>query len=298
LSDIIYMPDGIGFVRLVDSMGDDQRIVDAARVSYGDGTKKTRNNAGLIDYLIRHSHSSPMEKVAFEFHVKAPIFVARQWMRHRTSAINEISARYSVMKDEFYSPDEWRRQAKVNRQGSEGVVDFSDVIAEGYDEDMKYLFEAYNERLEDGVAREMSRIGLPLSTYTEWYWTINLHNLFNFLRLRMDGHAQKEIQDYAVAVERLSRPVAPLAFRAFDNHVLKGLTLSGHEIEFFQDYSTHLRRTAENGQLSAEGYLESVEQVYDDKGAGNGEVAKPTYVGLSKGSRRELLDKVERLLGS
>ncbi|MER3413450.1 MAG: thymidylate synthase (FAD) [Armatimonadota bacterium] len=223
-----------GFVRLIDYLGGDARIVQAARVSYGAGTKSVREDRGLIHYLMRNEHTSPFEQVILTFHCKMPIFVARQWVRHRTARLNEISGRYSVMQDEFYlpEPEQMRLQSTVNKQGrSEDAVP-PDVAAEMISrlaEDQRALYKRYEEILESGLARELARINLPLSLYTEWYWQIDLHNLFHFLRLRMDEHAQYEIRKYAEAIATCAKAVAPIAYEAFDEHILKSVRLSQSE---------------------------------------------------------------------
>jgi thymidylate synthase (FAD) len=224
-----------GFVRLVDYLGGDARIVQAARVSYGEGTKSAREDRALIDYLLRHAHTSPFEQVVLTFHLKMPIFVARQWLRHRTARLNELSGRYSVMRDEFYvpAPEEVRYQSTTNRQGgSEGRVPdelrarVGTVLADG----QRRSYGEYEGLLADGVARELARVNLPLSLYTEMYWQIDLHNLFHFLRLRLDWHAQYEIRAYGDAIARCARAVAPLAYEAFEEHVLHGSRLSASEV--------------------------------------------------------------------
>ena len=223
-----------GFVRLVDSMGDDAAIVEAARVSYGDGTKTSRDDANLIDYLMRHWHTSPFEQVELKFHIKLPLFVARQLVRHRTASLNEISGRYSVMRDEFYVPDVERVQGQGvhNRQGSEGALP-RDVAARfvGRVEGASVaLYQQYENALNDGVARELARITLPPNLYTEMYWQIDLHNLFHFLRLRLDDHAQWEIQEYARAIAEYTKQIAPGAYEAFERHRLNAVTLSSDEL--------------------------------------------------------------------
>jgi thymidylate synthase (FAD) len=224
-----------GFVRLVDYLGGDARIVQAARVSYGDGTKSRREDRALIDYLLRHAHTSPFEQVVLTFHLKMPIFVARQWLRHRTARLNEVSGRYSVMRDEFYvpAPNEVRYQSTSNRQGgSEDLVpdEVRGRVAETLADGQRRAYEAYEGLLADGVARELARVNLPLSLYTEMYWQIDLHNLFHFLRLRLDRHAQVEIRAYGDAIARCARAVAPLAYEAFEEHVLRGSRLSAAEL--------------------------------------------------------------------
>lgn len=224
-----------GFVRLVDHMPRenlDNAIVQAARVSYGDGTKTTRGDTGLIRYLMRHWHTTPFEMVDFKFHIKMPIYVARQHMRHRTASINELSARYSIVPKEYYTPEEVRGQAKVNRQGSEGVVDIDTKQMIQHHDDS---FSMYEELLEKGVCREQARGNLPQSTYTEFYWKINLHNLLHYLHLRMDAHAQQEIQDYAKAIYKLVEPLAPIAMKAFIDFRVNAVTLTGPEIKYITE---------------------------------------------------------------
>jgi len=225
-----------GFVRLVDYLGGDARVVQAARVSYGEGTKSFREDSGLIDYLLRHEHTSPFEQVVLTFHVKLPIFVARQWIRHRTARVNEISGRYSVMKDDFYvpAPGDLARQSADNKQGREDEAleagEAAAVIAR-LEAGQKAAYAEYSGLVESGLAREIARIDLPLSLYTEWYWQIDLHNLFRFLALRLDSHAQKEIRAYAEVLLEVSRRVAPAATESFERHQLTGLRFSGPEAE-------------------------------------------------------------------
>jgi len=224
-----------GFVRLVDYMGGDARIVQTARVSYGEGTKTIREDAGLIDYLLRHEHTSPFEHVIFELHCKMPIFVARQWIRHRTARLNEISGRYSVMKDEFYLPprDQISLQSSDNKQGREREsvpAEVQDKVLELLKKDQSAAYADYQELLNDGIARELARINLPLSMYTEWYWQMDLKNMLHFLKLRMDSHAQWEIQEYARAIARIVRAVCPRAYDSFERHILRGAKFSSDEI--------------------------------------------------------------------
>lgn len=225
-----------GFVRLVDYLGGDARIVQAARVSYGEGTKSFREDSGLIDYLLRHEHTSPFEQVVLTFHVKLPIFVARQWIRHRTARVNEISGRYSVMKDDFYvpAPGDLARQSADNKQGREDEAlepgEAAAVIAR-LEAGQKAAYAEYSGLVESGLAREIARIDLPLSLYTEWYWQIDLHNLFRFLALRLDPHAQKEIRAYAEVLLGISRRVAPAATESFERHQRTGVRFSGPEME-------------------------------------------------------------------
>lgn len=223
-----------GFVRLVDYMGGDQRIVQAARVSYGEGTKTYREDRGLIHYLMKNWHTSPFEQVQLTFHTKMPIFVARQWVRHRTARLNEISGRYSVMKDEFYLPDaeQIRYQSKSNKQGrSEEAVPFDQAlkIIEQLETEQKQAYAQYQELLDANVARELARANLPISLYTEWYWQIDLHNLFHFLHLRLDAHAQYEIRAFAEAMAICAKAVSPIAYEAFEEHIVGSVAFSRSE---------------------------------------------------------------------
>lgn len=222
-----------GFVRLVDYMGGDQRIVQAARVSYGEGTKSFRQDKGLINYLLRNDHTSPFEQVILTFHCKMPIFVARQWVRHRTARLNEISGRYSVMRDEFYVPelDQMLGQSDDNKQArSDELVADGNQMREQLIEDQRALYSHYKEMVDGGLAREIARTNLPLSLYTEWYWQCDLHNLFHFLRLRLDSHAQYEIRVYAEAMAECCRAVAPMAWEAFEEHKLGSVSFSQSEL--------------------------------------------------------------------
>ncbi len=225
-----------GFVRLVDYMGGDERIVASARVSYGKGTKTFRQDRGLIHYLLRNDHTSPFEQVVFTFHAKMPIFVARQWIRHRTARVNEVSGRYSVLKDEFYVPAESdvACQSEDNKQGRSTEPAPKKVQRETIDlllAGQQHAYADYRRMLNGNIARELARINLPLSLYTDWYWQIDLNNLFHFLRLRMDPHAQREIRVYADAMHDLARKVCPIAFEAFDEHIRGSVRLSHSEAE-------------------------------------------------------------------
>ncbi|MBI5325210.1 MAG: FAD-dependent thymidylate synthase [Ignavibacteriae bacterium] len=228
-----------GFVRLVDFMGNDDSIVQAARVSYGKGTKSVRADRELIRYLMRHRHTSPFEMVEFKFHVKLPIFVARQWIRHRTANVNEYSGRYSEMKDEFYIPDidQIRTQNTVNRQGrSDSTLPRNEAeeINEMLSKTQQKLFEEYKSLLDMDIARELARINLPLSTYTEWYWKIDLHNLLHFLNLRLDFHAQYEIRVYAATIVELIKPIVPMTYEAFEDYMIESETFSKQEINIIK----------------------------------------------------------------
>lgn len=225
-----------GFVRLVDYFGGDQRIVQSARVSYGEGTKSVSQDGALIDYLLRHQHTSPFEQVVMTFHVKMPIFVARQWVRHRTGRMNEVSGRYSIMKEEFYVPEAEKvaPQSKDNKQGRASEAFDSETankIINQLEEGQKTSYENYSELLDAGLAREIARINLPLSLYTEFYWEMDLHNLFHFLKLRLDSHAQYEIRVYAEVMLEMCKKVAPMATESFINHQNNGVNFSGEEMD-------------------------------------------------------------------
>lgn len=224
-----------GFVRLVDYMGDDSAIVQAARVSYGKGTKSVTMDRELIRYLLRHRHTSPFEMVEFKFHVKLPIFVARQWIRHRTANVNEYSGRYSEMKNEFYVPEifQLRHQSALNKQArgeKELPKKSSETILRKMQKAQETLYNDYEFYLAKDLARELSRINLPLSTYTEWYWKIDLHNLLHFLRLRLDWHAQYEIRVYAEKIAELIKPIVPITYQAFEDYVVNSLSFSQQEL--------------------------------------------------------------------
>ena len=225
-----------GFVRLIDYLGGDERIVQAARVSYGKGTKTVSQDGALIDYLLRHQHTSPFEQVVMTFHVKMPIFVARQWVRHRMGRMNEVSGRYSIMKDEFYIPteDAIAPQSSDNKQGRASEPfpkDKAEKICTQFEAGQTNAYNNYMHLVDDGVARELARINLPLSLYTEFYWEMDLHNLFHFLKLRLDSHAQYEIRVYAEVILEICKLVAPLATASFINHMNNGVTFSGEEID-------------------------------------------------------------------
>jgi thymidylate synthase (FAD) len=222
-----------GFVVLVDYMGNDAAIVQAARVSYGQGTKSVRDDRGLIRYLMRHRHTTPFEMVEYKFLVRLPIFVARQWVRTRTASLNEYSARYSIVPDEYEvpAPEEVRHQSTRNRQGRGEPLPAE--VVEKFRGDLEGLsqqaYAAYTRALDAGVARETARLVLPVAFYTQWYWKINLHNLFHFLSLRLDAHSQEEIRLYAAEVAKIARVVCPVAFEAFEEFQVEGLSLGRRE---------------------------------------------------------------------
>ncbi len=245
-----------GFVALIDAMPRlvpqgqtaDSAIVQAARVSYGAGTKKINEDRGLIRYLLRHRHTTPFEMVEFKFHIAMPIFIARQWIRHRTASVNEYSGRYSILPDQFYRPgiDEVRKQSRGNRQGGEELfAAHANGQADGamaqeartaaefvrFLEDSEALYERYTRLTEQGVSREMARMGLPVSLYTQWYWKCDLHNILRLLSLRMDPHAQEEIRVYATAMHDLIESIVPITMEAWRDYELESVRLTRLEIE-------------------------------------------------------------------
>ena len=236
-----------GFIRVVDYMGDDAAIVQAARVSYGAGTKHVQSDEGLIRYLMRHWHSTPFEMCEVKLHVKLPVFVARQWIRHRTANVNEYSARYSILDREFYIPDATHlaAQSSVNNQGRGEVLAGPEAarVLDLLKSDANTAYDHYQSMLSDtqpdgtpqqGLARELARMNLPANIYTQWYWKVDLHNLFHFLRLRADPHAQYEIRVYAEAICKVVADWVPIAYGAFEDYRMGGLTLSAKAIAVLQ----------------------------------------------------------------
>jgi len=245
LEDCLYEPFPVldhGFIRVIDYMGDDAAIVQAARVSYGKGTKMVNEDKGLINYLMRHRHSTPFEMCEIKFHVKLPIFVARQWIRHRTANVNEYSARYSILDKEFYvpSPSHLAAQSKSNRQGREEVLQQAqaDQILAWLQEDAVRAYSHYEKMLNEdkdgnvvdpnlpGLARELARMNLPVNFYTQWYWKIDLHNLMHFLSLRADPHAQYEIRAYADVMLEILKKWVPMTYEAFMDYRMGAASLS------------------------------------------------------------------------
>ena len=238
-----------GFVRLVDTMGSDGDIADAARVSYGKGTRAVSDNRNLIRYLLRHKHTSPIEMASVKFHLKLPIFVMRQLIRHRTASVNEYSGRYSVMSNDCYVPeiDYIQPQSQTNKQGRAGE------LSEGWKKKYKTIISDITSKTliaykllvgddlmgVDGLSRELSRIVLPVSNYTECYWKIDLHNFFHFCRLRMDSHAQQEIQDYAKPMYELVKPHFPIATEAFEDYSLGSKSFSRMEMDVLRYVLEH-----------------------------------------------------------
>ncbi|WP_068111797.1 FAD-dependent thymidylate synthase [Tropicimonas marinistellae] len=247
-----------GFVRVIDYMGDDAAIVQAARVSYGAGTKKSRDDSGLIRYLMRHWHSTPFEMCEVKLHVKLPVFVARQWIRHRTANVNEYSARYSILDREFYipAPEQLAAQSTVNNQGRGAVLEGAEAakVLEILKGDAGRAYDHYEEMLSQegqaGLARELARMNLPANVYTQWYWKVDLHNLFHFLRLRADEHAQYEIRVYAETICKIVADWVPAAYGAFEDYRLGGVNLSAKALDCVKRMLKGEAVTQENSGMS------------------------------------------------
>jgi thymidylate synthase (FAD) len=228
----------------------DAAIVQAARVSYGAGTKSVSDDRALIRYLMRHKHTTPFEMVEFKFHIRAPIFVARQWLRHRTASVNELSARYSIVPDEYFMPDELRKQSVARGQGGEEPFgEGGPNLTAKQKASCDLAFHVYEELIAKGVSRELARTHLPQSTFTEFYWKINLHNLLHFLELRIEDHAQKEIRDLAKQVYETIKPLCPLTCEAFEDFRLGSMTLSRLEIEAMRVGNATIPGKGENSEF-------------------------------------------------
>lgn len=239
-----------GFARLVSHMGTDADVVQAARVSYSSGTKSVSDDRGLIRYLMRHKHTTPFEMVEFKFHIRAPIFIARQWLRHRTASVNEMSARYSVVDTGYFMPEALRTQSAANKQCSGQDLEGAELLLLKQKASCDLAFHTYDELLKKGCSRELARTHLPQSTYTEFYWKVNLHNLLHFLKLRLHDHAQKEIRDLAQQVADLVRPIVPVTWEAFDDFELGAVTLSRLEVEALRSNASELGPTATKREQS------------------------------------------------
>ncbi len=248
-----------GFVRVIDYMGDDAAICQAARVSYGKGTKAVSNDEGLIRYLMRHWHSTPFEMCEVKLHVKLPVFVARQWIRHRTANVNEYSARYSILDREFYipAPEQLAAQSTVNNQGRGLTLEGEEAqrVLEILKSDSMRAYDHYEEMLsqdgQQGLARELARMNLPANIYTQWYWKVDLHNLFHFLRLRADAHAQYEIRVYAEAICEMVKDWVPFAYAAFEDYRMGGVNLSGRALDCVKRMLAGEKVTQETSGMSA-----------------------------------------------
>ena len=255
-----------GFVRVIDYMGDDSAIVQAARVSYGKGTKQTNQDRGLINYLMRHRHTTPFEMCEIKFHIKLPIFIARQWIRHRTASVNEYSARYSILTREFYIPkaEDMAAQSKTNKQGRDDILSPQDAdkLLKIMINDSEQCYNHYQEMLNEdeqgnilqenspSLARELARMNLTLNFYTEWYWKINLHNLFHFLALRADPHAQYEIRVYAEAMLEMVKEWVPFAYEAFMEHRVNAVSFSGSAVKAIKAMINGEKVTAETSGMT------------------------------------------------
>jgi len=269
LEEILYTPIAVldhGFVRVIDYMGDDAAVVQAARVSYGKGTKKVSEDAGLISYLMRHRHSTPFEMCEIKFHVKLPIFVARQWIRHRTANVNEYSARYSILDREFYipGPEQLAAQSRINRQGKGELLEGAEAarVFELLKADSGQVYDHYVEMLNEneageviddkkkGLARELARMNLTLNYYTQWYWKVDLHNFMHFLSLRADAHAQYEIRVYADAMLDVFKRWLPLCHAAFVNYRLGGASFSAKGLGALKRMLTGEQVTQETSGMS------------------------------------------------
>lgn len=270
LEDILYEPIKVldhGFVRVIDYMGDDSAIVQAARVSYGKGTKQINQDKGLINYLMRHRHTTPFEMCDIKFHIKLPIFIARQWIRHRTASVNEYSARYSILGNEFYLPEPKNigAQSAINKQGREDTCVPREVASKVLNilkSDALNCYEHYIEMMNEddkgnimnedniGITRELARMNLTLNYYTEWYWKINLHNLLHFLSLRADSHAQYEIRVYAETMLDIVKKWLPYAYDAFEEHRLHSATFSKTGLNVIKRMINGEKLSQENSGLS------------------------------------------------
>lgn len=285
LEEMLYKPIPVldhGFIRVVDYMGDDSSIVQAARVSYGRGTKKSLQDKGLINYLMRHRHTTPFEMCDIKFHIKLPIFIARQWIRHRTASVNEYSARYSILSNEFYVPERVNlsAQSTTNKQGrsdDELPDDVADKVLALIKEDSKKCYRHYIEMMNEddqgniidentvGITRELARMNLTLNHYTEWYWKINLHNLLHFLALRADSHAQYEIRVYAQAMLDVVKAWVPYAYEAFVEHSMNGTNISRKGMEVIRQMIEGKEVSQESSGMSKREWSELMAVIEDSK---------------------------------
>jgi len=275
LEDMLYKAVPVldhGFVRVIDYMGTDSAIVQAARVSYGAGTKKVNEDAGLINYLLRHRHTTPFEMCEIKFHIKLPIFIARQWIRHRTANVNEYSGRYSIMDKEFYipAPEHLAAQSQSNRQGRGDVLEGKEaarvleilkadsVNAYAHYEEMMNADEAGNiiDESKPGLARELARMNLPVNFYTQWYWKIDLHNFMHFLSLRADSHAQYEIRAYANVMLEMFKAWLPITYQAFIDYKVGGAQFSAKGLEVIKQMIDGKTVSQETSGMSKREYAE------------------------------------------
>ena len=281
MEEVLYEPIKVldkGFIRVIDYMGDDSAIVQAARVSYGKGTKQLNQDRGLIRYLMRHHHTTPFEMCEIKFHIKLPIFIARQWIRHRTANVNEYSARYSILDKEFYVPngDNLAAQSQINKQGRDEILEGQEAarVLEILKDDSGRCYEHYMEMLnlndntgeiidpnKKGLTRELARMNLPVNYYTQWYWKIDLHNLFHFLRLRADSHAQYEIREYADAMLDVVKKWVPFAYEAFMDYRMNSISLSATAKEIVKRMIAGETIDQESSGLSKREYTELMQQL-------------------------------------
>ena len=270
LEDLLFEPIKIldhGFIRVIDYMGDDSAIVQAARVSYGKGTKQLNQDKGLINYLMRHKHTTPFEMCDIKFHIKLPIFVARQWIRHRTASVNEYSARYSILGSEFYLPEKQNlaAQSQTNKQGrsnEEIPEEIADKVLALLEKDAKICYQHYIEMMNQdeqgnildestiGITRELARMNLTLNYYTEWYWKVNLHNLLHFLSLRADPHAQYEIRVYADKMLEIVKAWVPFTYDAFNEYRLEGNNISKKGLSVIKRLINNEQVTQETSEMT------------------------------------------------
>jgi len=251
----------LGFVKLLDVMGDDEEVENSARISYGEGTRKVNQTRNLIRYLMRHKHTSPFEMCEVKFHLKLPIFIMRQLVRHRTANLNEYSGRYSVMSNEFYLPegDYLAKQSTTNNQGRGEVLEQQGLLQFEFNRIYDGASMAYQVLLEHDLSREVARAVLPVANYTECIWKIDLHNFFHFVKLRSDSHAQREIRDYANAMYELVKPNFPLCCEAFEDYVQGSTTFSKQEMEVIRELLSYTDAKAALAGMSVKdvGVLES-----------------------------------------
>ncbi len=256
-----------GFIRIVDYMGNDSSVVQAARVSYGKGTKKSRTDEGLIRYLMRHKHTTPFEMCDVKFHIKLPIFVARQWIRHRTASVNEYSARYSKLEDEFYIPEfeNLSAQSGINRQGRGEILPHEEgkKVRKILLQDSTATYQNYEKMLsqenQEGLSRELARINLPTNVYTQWYWKVNLLNLLKFIHLRIDTHAQYEIRVYAEKLAEIVKNWVPITYQAFNDYWLEGVSVSQQQVTLIKQKMNGRDISFEESGLSKREWNEFIE---------------------------------------
>lgn len=287
-----------GFVKLINFMGNDEQICNAARISYNTNKsdKTVEQNINLIRYLFRNEHTSPFEMVEFIFLIKLPIFVARQWIRHRTASVNEVSGRYSILKNEFYlpEPEQIKTQNKINKQGSDKsfILKIANEIIGEMENEQFHSACNYGNRIQKGVSKEIARINLPVSTYTEWYWKIDLKNLLHFLKLRLDSHAQWEIQQYGIVIAEIIKQIIPITWKAFEDYELNALKFSRLE------QITMLEYMQENGKGCFSVLLFNIEKVLNKEVLNTHDPLNSYYnlEGWSLTELNEFKEKIQKLI--